>query len=78
MSYKIIGRCSECGGNVVVPAIWYGVNPPTPYCESCHATMVNNLPVIPMKPNSWRIRPDDNRWICYASQNLEKPIVQWS
>jgi uncharacterized Zn finger protein len=35
--YQILGRCSQCGGNVVVPTIWHGIIPPTPRCESCGA-----------------------------------------
>lgn len=45
-----IGTCSLCGGRVTVPEHWYGVVPPTPECESCHATAANHGPTIPMKP----------------------------
>lgn len=49
MTYSIIGRCSQCGGNVkVFTGAWMGTQPPTPCCESCGATPKNTLPVIQM------------------------------
>lgn len=49
---KIVGTCSICGGDVVVPVIWHGVVPPTPQCVSCHAVAEdqNKKRVIPMRP----------------------------
>ncbi len=54
MDNSIIGQCSECGGIVSVPIVWYSVNRPVPRCERCHATanIVKNLPIIPMQPKS--------------------------
>lgn len=51
---KVIGRCSICNGNVVVPDVWMGVIPPTPTCSSCGATKSINdhLPVIEMTPSN--------------------------
>ena len=53
---RVVGICSECGGTVTVPTVWYGIYPPSPTCNSCGATadIKSNLPVIPMKPNKWR------------------------
>ena len=40
-----------CGGTVWVPAVWYGVIPPTPTCKRCGAVATQpQLPVIPMIP----------------------------
>lgn len=46
----IIGTCSICGGQVCVPHIWHGVNPPVPQCVQCNAVAANHGPVIPMNP----------------------------
>lgn len=49
--YKVIGRCSECGGQVEVPEVWMGIYPPIPECRSCGAKASNDvLPVIRMAP----------------------------
>lgn len=68
---KIIGQCSICGGNVVVPVVWWSVVPPQPYCVNCGATKRDDRPVIPMVPN-----PRRNIWtyntkdpICYTKPN---------
>ena len=50
MNKIIIGQCSICGGNVSIPEIWHGVNPPVPTCENCGAVKKRNLPIIPMSP----------------------------
>lgn len=51
MSARIVGTCSNCGGHVVLPALWLGVTPPVPTCWSCGATAAQpHLPVIPMNP----------------------------
>lgn len=47
---KVIGTCSLCGGRVLTPNIWHGINPPVPHCESCKALPANHGPVIEMKP----------------------------
>ena len=51
MNYTILGRCSICSGNVVVPNVWYGVVPPVPECQSCHAVQQDDRPVIKMENN---------------------------
>lgn len=49
--YQIIGICSLCRGQVIVPMIWHGVNKPTPICQSCGAVALTApLPIIPMNP----------------------------
>lgn len=51
MNDKTIGKCSLCGGAVTVPAVWFGVVPPTPTCQKCGAISDENPgPVIPMRP----------------------------
>lgn len=47
----VIGKCSICGGRVVMPHAWMSVNPPVPRCESCHAFAANHGPVITMEPS---------------------------
>lgn len=49
-NHRAIGRCSHCGGDVVVPLVWHGINPPVPTCTRCGATKRNDLPVIDMDP----------------------------
>lgn len=47
----IIGSCGICGGAVSVPLAWYGINRPTPTCESCGATAKpRHGPTLPMNP----------------------------
>lgn len=55
MTNKVIGSCSICGGNVVVPTSWYGVYPPEPTCETCGAVKKRSLPVVEMEQpdRSW-------------------------
>lgn len=48
MNDKIVGTCGKCGGIVTVPTIWHGIYPPVPTCNSCGATVKNNLPTLPM------------------------------
>jgi hypothetical protein len=50
MSDHTVGTCSECGGRVTIPSVWYAVVPPTPTCASCGAMPADPAygPVIPM------------------------------
>ena len=49
------GTCGNCGGRVSTPKVWYGINPPTPQCESCGAEPKNaHGPVLEMKPSPIR------------------------
>lgn len=48
----VLGACSICGGQVCVPHVWHGVNPPVPQCVQCHAVAANHGPVIPMQPQA--------------------------
>lgn len=50
MSVRVIGTCGLCGGQVTVPGAWFGINPPVPKCDSCHATMKHTGPILPMNP----------------------------
>ncbi len=52
----VIGTCSICGGPVMVPAVWYGIEPPIPTCRNCGAVREQTYgPIIPMRPNLTRI-----------------------
>jgi hypothetical protein len=48
MSEKVIGTCSNCGGDVVAHEIQYSVRPMPPTCRSCGATP--RSPVLDMGP----------------------------
>lgn len=54
---KVIGKCSICGGAVVVPDVWYeSTTIPEARCKACGAIVDDtpDLPVIKMKPRtSW-------------------------
>lgn len=47
---KIIGKCSLCGGDVVIPYVWHGTIPPKPTCSFCGATQ--KMPVIEMEKSN--------------------------
>jgi hypothetical protein len=44
-----VGVCSNCGGDVVLPEIWYGTNKPEPRCGSCGAIAKKKGPIIEME-----------------------------
>lgn len=59
MTEHTIGKCSICGGNVIVIYPWMGVEEQTPRCKKCRAKKKQNLPVVDMEPNeSWRKHMD--------------------
>lgn len=69
---KPIGTCSQCGGVVSIPTVWYGVTRPVPSCESCGATAAGwpNLPMIPTIPvPKPRVRPS---YGCMIELDYEK------
>lgn len=43
-----LGTCSCCGGDVVVPRVWFSDEAPVPMCERCGAMLLNTLPVLEM------------------------------
>ena len=47
----IIGRCSLCTGNVIVPEAWYGITIPAlkPTCTQCGAQAQEQVPLIMME-----------------------------
>ena len=48
----IVGSCSLCGGEVVVPRFIWSVIEPIPTCRKCGATEAKKkLPVIDMEPS---------------------------
>jgi hypothetical protein len=50
MLTNTIGTCSNCGGRVCIPQVWYGTTPPTACCDTCGAVPAESHgPVIPMK-----------------------------
>ena len=50
-----IGRCSICGGDVVIPVHWSAVVPSVPTCTSCGAVKRQRLPTVEMEPpQKWR------------------------
>lgn len=60
MSYQIMGRCSKCNGNVVMPHVYHSVVPPVPpvpTCQACGATKKDDRPVIEME-GGWATIPD--------------------
>jgi hypothetical protein len=67
MSPHVHGRCGNCAGLVVTPAVWHGVTPPVPSCQTCGAVAAQpELPVIRMEPRraapvalpSWFVAPE--------------------
>ena len=46
---KTVGQCGVCGGQVVVPILWAGTNPPDPQCEKCHRFAAPLGPVLTMR-----------------------------
>ena len=57
MSQRIIGRCSICGGRVILETVQWISGPPMPaQCESCGASerQTDRMPVIPMRPSPYR------------------------
>lgn len=48
---QVVGTCSLCGGDVVLPVVFWSVAPPPPTCTRCGAqAAAPALPVIPMTP----------------------------
>lgn len=71
----VVGECGNCGGAVVVPRAWMGINVPTPTCEQCGATAKPQYgPRLPMNPppTEWhtcqtRATSLTDAWRCYFS-----------
>ena len=61
LSGEVIGECSICGGDVCVPRIWHGVNPPKPRCNGCGA-VARSGPVIDMRPANPRGYRGQHSW----------------
>lgn len=63
MNDTVIGKCSLCGGHVVIPGVWAGTVPPKPTCSSCGGTVEDRsaLPVIPMTPRKTK-QPSTPVW----------------
>ena len=46
LNNRLIGKCSQCGGVVSIPNVWWSVNRPFAKCEKCGAVAKNTLPII--------------------------------
>jgi hypothetical protein len=54
---NVIGQCSCCGGDVIVPRVWMGVYPPIPKCRQCGATPKRNaVQMEKSSNNTWNKR----------------------
>lgn len=67
-NHAAVGKCSLCGGLVVVPTITCSVVPPVPFCMKCGATVkpsepFSDLPTIPMIPRQHQ-KYDNISYIC--------------
>lgn len=52
---QVIGQCGKCGGQVWTYILWNGTTPPPKQCESCMATVkeeVTKLPILPMNEST--------------------------
>ena len=58
-----VGLCGECGGNVTIPQMWSGSQPPTPTCERCWAVAIPDKPVL-------RVLQMQPRNLCANAQSL--------
>lgn len=46
---NVIGTCSLCGGQVVLPELWGGIVPPDATCSRCGAVAAQSGPIITMR-----------------------------
>lgn len=54
MTQQIIGKCSLCGGRVILETVQWVAGPPMPArCERCGAyeDQTANMPTVPMRPS---------------------------
>lgn len=53
-----IGKCSECGGIVSVPLVYWSVNRPVPKCERCGALADESemLPIVQTRKTKPKLR----------------------
>lgn len=61
MSYRIVGECGNCGGDVVLEDAWMSVNPQVPHCRKCGAHAKQDRPVLPMTPRRDAAREEPKR-----------------
>lgn len=52
LNKRPVGRCSQCGGVVSIPPVFWSVMRPVPSCERCGAVLdeAHSLPVVPTMP----------------------------
>ena len=60
MSDVVIGTCSLCGGQVILPNVRESVFPPVPQCAQCGATAAQHGPVIPMERSKYWTTASNN------------------
>ncbi len=49
MSDVVIGICSKCEGDVVMPTAWLGTQEPRPRCKACGAVKKKRFPIVDME-----------------------------
>ena len=69
----VVGTCSLCGGGVMLPSIWHGVDSPPAQCDECGAIAQNPGPVIPMEPQKPYGRGISNLPINYRMDEGDNP-----
>jgi len=64
---QVVGKCSICGGDVVLPFFYLSVKPPVPRCVICGAVAKqDNRQVIPMEP------PKEYRGVDYRPRLVDQ------
>ena len=78
-NYIVVGTCSLCGGDVVVPKFIWSVIKPIPTCRKCGATEAKKkLPVIDMKSSPTRkdLTWTSDRTTCCSSREIYDRIKE--
>lgn len=74
MTYRTIGRCSICGGDVTVfSGAWGSIIPPVPRCTHCGARPQTTLPIIPMERPYTRTSPSTTPFYYVEEETYETP-----
>lgn len=80
---KVVGKCSICGGPVVLPSVIWMVGRVLPKCEKCGAVKdeTANLPTIPMKPRvgpGYRLLHEGPHQLSSSAANSQQGRPWWS
>lgn len=62
MSYTVMGKCSLCGGEVILHDVWASTVPQKPRCATCGATAKPPQNVIEMERPSSSDRHGSNAY----------------